>query len=208
VLQWNGTKWAIVSFPRPVFGGALTAITCRSASWCEAVGEYLVDPDVGPDDPLAAHWNGSKWSLDEHPARPGGNRGGVFSSIACPSTTRCFAAGSNDAAGRVLEQWNGHTWSIVVTPTSAQMPANSFSGIACLSISSCVATGSGYPTSTSATGRELVDRWNGTAWTMDSTPGKGTLAAVACNAPMTCTAVGATQPDSFSDTNALIERSP
>ncbi|HEY3834317.1 MAG TPA: hypothetical protein VGO03_18645 [Acidimicrobiia bacterium] len=208
LLRWNGTTWSIGTFPIPEAGGDLNAITCRSASWCEAVGDYFVDPDLGPQEPLAAHWNGSAWSLDEHPARPGGNRGAEFAGIACPSTTRCFAVGSNDGGGRVLEQWNGHAWSIVVTPAPTHMTVTSFSGISCLSVSNCVATGSEYPSATSEAGRELVDRWNGKAWSTDTAPGKGTLAAVACNAPTTCTAAGATQPDSFNDTTGLIERSP
>jgi hypothetical protein len=198
LLRWNGTAWSLASFPDPGDGqGGLRAVSCRATNWCEAVGFYFVDSEIGPMEPMAAHWNGSRWALDESPPRPlHGTAPSEFDGITCPTATDCLAVGSstNDstgAIGRVLEQWNGHAWSIVVTPAPAHISDSSFAATSCVSASSCVAVG-WTDNPPGFVERELVDRWNGTAWTTDTTPGKGPLAAVACNAPTTCTAVGET----------------
>ncbi|HEY3832930.1 MAG TPA: hypothetical protein VGO03_11590 [Acidimicrobiia bacterium] len=47
---------------------------------------------------------------------------------------------------------------------------------------------------TASTSSELVDRWNGTTWTMDTTPGQAGLNAVGCNAVSTCTATAGYGP--------------
>jgi hypothetical protein len=63
--------------------------------------------------------------------------------------------------------------------------SNSLSGVACSSVSACTAVGTG-------TGSALAERWDGTTWTLQSTPDTAgyTLSGVACPTSSTCFAVG------------------
>lgn len=59
VTHWNGMSWSLVRTPR-VFG-ELASISCRSASWCLAVGWKTTA--VAETDTLVERWNGLKWSI-------------------------------------------------------------------------------------------------------------------------------------------------
>jgi hypothetical protein len=206
--HWNGTSWSIQPFPSGsnTYDYELYSLTCTSIKWCEAVGDYSRVPSQNYE-PLAAHWNGTTWSVDRTPATPKGNKVATLDGIACPSQTQCLAVGassdlSTQVAGRVAEQWNGHAWSIVITPAPAQAVDTGFYGVTCLSVSNCVVVGLADTNTTPL--NELVERLSGTNWSVDATPGRGEyLTSVACNAPSTCTAAGG-----GSVSGALIERSP
>jgi hypothetical protein len=76
---------------------------------------------------------------------------------------------------------------------SATLAPGTLSGVSCTSARACIAVGS---SGNSATGTQLTlaERWNGTTWTVQSTPNPdGTnfnLAGVACTSSDACTAVG------------------
>jgi hypothetical protein len=94
----------------------------------------------------------------------------------------------------LAERWNGTEWSIQSTPNPSGAKATAFEGgVSCLSSTECVAVG----TYTNSTGTELTlaERWNGTEWSIQSTPnpleGKEVhLKAVSCTSSSACIAVG------------------
>src|SRR5579859_3103015 len=67
---WNGSSWAIQPTPNP--GGAtssqLNHLSCRSASACEAVGQFT---SGGATQTLAEVWNGSSWVIQPTPNASG-----------------------------------------------------------------------------------------------------------------------------------------
>jgi hypothetical protein len=72
--RWNGAKWAIVPTPSPApvplpDSGSLTGVSCTSAANCTAVGGRSTTATTAQE-PLAEHWNGSKWSAQRIP-QPG-----------------------------------------------------------------------------------------------------------------------------------------
>ena len=86
----------------------------------------------------------------------------------------------------------GAGWSVVPSP-NPQVPQGSLSGVSCTSASACTAVGD-Y-TNTTGTRVTLAERWNGTSWTIQSTPNptgaKGSsLSGVSCTSASACTAVG------------------
>jgi hypothetical protein len=122
--------------------------------------------------------------------QPAISLGGLVA-VSCVSKTRCMAVGN--AAGRALaERWDGSAWWVL----SVSVPAgsSSFAGVSCTSAVSCVAVGSVAVPPSSAT-VPLVERWNGSMWAVQRTPGLGrssssALAGVSCTSARVCVAVG------------------
>jgi hypothetical protein len=101
----NGT-WRQTTFPLP-HGGQLYGVTSTSASDAWAVG--------GDENsqPVAAHWNGSTWSVTPTPTLP---IGGYLEAVAELSPTNAWAVGSQygvSNATPLFEHWNGNAWTIV-----------------------------------------------------------------------------------------------
>jgi hypothetical protein len=218
---WNGTSWKIQAVPLPprVLGSdvseVLDAVSCVSASFCEAVG-------VGGDGPNAEMWNGTSWTLQ---ARPGfdvepqavscatadfcvsvNGFGQVnmwngsawsagttvsgfspFASVSCVSASFCEAVGQGPS-GENAAMWNGSTW----TPQpTAGGPSEGLNAVSCSAVNSCEAVGS-------AGSLTLAEAWNGSSWTLQSTPSPSgfpfnSLNSVSCTSAGACTAVGASQ---------------
>ncbi len=192
---WNGKKWSAQHLPRP--GGAnftyLKSISCTSSSACMVVGSYAFTADSGFT--LAERWNGKKWSLGT-PAKPAGATSSGLSSVSCTSSSSCIAVGGYDTTSGSLtlaERWNGKTWSIQKTVN----PANTSPGlvsVSCTSNTACTAVGDYIDNSTS-NDLSLAERWNGSSWSLQSTPNPGLgvsdlLSAVSCSSSKSCTAVG------------------
>ena len=124
-LRWNGQSWAHVLTPDPAgrrsgASNTLTAVTCRSATNCWAVGSYT----SGGTDPVlnqVLHWNGTRWS-PASTANPGGTVSRASNNlygVACPAPADCWAVGSFSRSAEVPDHnksnqilhWNGTSWS-------------------------------------------------------------------------------------------------
>jgi len=88
-------------------------------------------------------------------------------------------------------------WSVVPSPNRQAKPqGDELFGVTCLSATSCTAVGVGAkkePGSTFAEDKTLVERWNGTAWSIvpsPNRPGVSILEGVSCVSASACTAVG------------------
>ncbi|HSE67061.1 MAG TPA: S8 family serine peptidase, partial [Gemmatimonadales bacterium] len=187
VESWNGVEWAIASSPNPA-GQAisqLTAVSCASSSACMAVGNSSTSSTSGDNITLAAHWNGSEWSL-QSPPNPSGAKETVFADVSCSSATTCVAVGNsnkeksnltNDPLG-LTESWDGSSWTLQASNLSKPLY-----GLSCSSSNSCVAVGA-----------DSGQRWNGSEWlTQAAALPEGTqanLVAVSCRSATVCTAVG------------------
>jgi hypothetical protein len=125
--------------------------------------------------------------------------------ISCSATpsTNCTSVGSYFAnPGSIAQRWNGTSWSsqTMATPAGASqvMPR----AITCLSASDCYAVGS-YYTTTSAY-KPLAEHWNGTAWSVQTTPAftvGAWLVGISCTTTSQCTAVGYHTDPTFAHEN-------
>jgi hypothetical protein len=193
--RWNGTAWAVQSTPNPsgAMASYLNGVSCISASACTAVGHYV--GSAGFSVTLAERWNGTAWAIQSTP-NPIGATASFLDGVSCTSASACTASGyyltSAGAYQALAENWNGTAWAIQSTPNPSGATASFLNGVSCTSASACTATGY-YATGT--TNLTLAERWDGTAWTIQSTPTPSGATAsqlygVSCTSASACTAVG------------------
>ncbi len=119
-----------------------------------------------------------------------------------PLTSDCWAVGTywdDDLFQRTLvEHWNGAVWNIVSSPNRglSTPPIDVLAGVACISASECWAAGGNDDQN--GVGQTLVERWDGTSWTIVDSPnpsGSNAFQAMTCASPSQpeeCWAVGQT----------------
>ena len=91
-------------------------------------------------------------------------------------------------ADTLAETWNGSDWAIQTTPNPSGNDSPILQAVSCSSITACTAVGN-YVSNSALVA--LVERWDGSSWTIESTPaGDDDLYAVSCSSETTCTAVG------------------
>jgi len=127
----------------------------------------------------------------------------TLSQVVCPSATRCVAAGSyQDAAGNfqgMLLMRHRRGWTAIRAPLpagAATQPASLISGLACPSVTLCVAAGSYQDAAGNFQGMLLMRHRRG--WTAIRAPlpaGAATnpetgITAVACGSATACAAIG------------------
>ena len=187
IQKWNGSSWSFDSAPGFGTNASLNSVSCAGALTCHAVGG---DGDVL----FATRWNGSSWVSVAIP-RPAAATHAALSGVKCTSATNCIAVGTYTtttptATKTLAERWNGNAWTIVSSPNPAGASSSSLNGVACPVASTCFAVGA-YTKANQQ--RVLVERWNGSSWSIASSPspaGRPTLASVACFTASSCTAVG------------------
>lgn len=196
VLNWNGTKWSVVPSPNPAGadGTNFVGVACTSAANCLAVGSYFAGSNGGLR-VLAARWNGTTWSLVSAPT-PAHYRYAFLSRITCTSATNCWAVGgggkpfTSKVYRTLIEHWNGAAWSIVPSsPVIDSQPAV-LADVSCGASRECWAVGYWYPPNGGIS--SLTERWNGSAWSVVTTPSSrhGMLVADYCASTSACLAVG------------------
>jgi hypothetical protein len=193
---WNGTSWSIQTTPDPsgAEGSNLAGVSCNSSGGCTAVGDYT--DSSGTQDTLAEAWDGTSWSIETTPVPSGAESSGQ-SGVSCNSSGGCTAVGDyTDSSGTqdtLAEAWDGTTWSIQTTPIPSGAEGSNLAGVSCTSTGPCTAVGS-Y-TDSSGVKHTLAEVWDGTSWSIQTTPGPSggqlpTLSGVACTTANGCTAVG------------------
>ncbi len=192
---WNGTTWSVQATPN-VSGAqdsVLLGVACTAASACTAVG--LSIKVTGAETALAEAWNGNAWSVEKLPKVPGARSSGL-TAVACTSANRCTAVGestnSSDVVAALAEVWNGTSWTVEATPDPSGALDSVLTGVSCTSAGACTAVGS-Y-TDGSNLSDTLAETWNGTSWSIQTTPNPSGaqdsyLSGVSCTAG-DCTAVG------------------
>jgi hypothetical protein len=185
--KWNGTKWELQTPLNP--SGAVEAslhdVSCAAPSDCWSVGE---SKESGKETiSLVEHWNGSAWTIQSLP-EPAKS----LTSVSCPSASWCMAVGD----GLTTERWNGSTWLRQTASSIGQSPM--LKTIFCRNQGACTAVGA-YQSEGVAVA--LAEHWDGSEWTIQSTPDPwalqfeppaqpATLEGVSCESAGGCTAVG------------------
>ncbi|TMB91861.1 MAG: hypothetical protein E6J45_04350 [Chloroflexi bacterium] len=196
--RWNGIDWFVQSTPNPsgVTFSLLFDVSCPAMITCTAVGNYQKNTTLKQTVPLAESWNGASWVIQSTPV-PNGALGSALSGVSCRSATVCTAVGfyvnSSGVRLPLVERWNGTAWSIQAAPKPSGAKAATLYDVACPSTSLCLAVGN-YVNSSSVT-VTLVERWNGSKWSIQPSPNPSGATAtmltdVACPSTTSCTSVG------------------
>jgi hypothetical protein len=187
--HYDGSGWTIVPSPSPGQGASsnvLTAVAAVSASNVWAVGS------ISSGQTLIEHWNGTNWTV-EQTGIPGGGATSL-SAVTATSATDIWAVGRiGGADGRpLIEHYDGHGWT--VSP-DVSIPAGNIDGV--LSGVTATSATDAWAVGTTMTGnfakQTLVERWNGTGWTVVPSANPGThnqLAGVVALTPSNVWAVG------------------
>jgi streptogramin lyase len=127
-------------------------------------------------------------------ATPPGATSSILRSIACSAGSNCDAVGYTTSAGKIVtlaEHWDGKEWMVRSTPNPAGASESRLEGVSCTSASNCMAVGNYKAGSVVAA---LAERWNGSTWSLVTTPASGTpapyLYGISCSGPSDCWAVG------------------
>jgi len=189
--RWNGT-------------GCADPAQCLRQRPATARNGQVIIIVSGPE-PLLERWNGSTWSIVPGP-QPPTNTAIDLVAMSCPAANDCFAVG-DQATGQsghfvvrpAAMHWNGSTWSFLPVPKPAASPLSELNGVSCASPTNCVAVGdllTGDLNTGNVTTHALIERWNGTSWSLDSFPkpagsSQEFLSGVSCADASNCLAVGA-----------------
>jgi len=144
---------------------------------------------------------------------PGGAAGAALFGVSCTSGSSCLAVGTTfngagSPAGLFSEQWDGASWHLTAAPMPAGSANSFFAGVACTSPSSCTAVGARTDSAGNPIGT-LAEQWNGSSWSIQSTPNPapgGVLAGVSCTSAVACTAAGNLNQTAHAGTTTLVER--
>jgi len=114
---------------------------------------------------LAAHWDGSAWSLIGTPA-VGGDV--TLDGVDGSGATNVWAVGAAGAA-TLTERWDGNAWSVVASPTPAGSIGAHLRGVKVLAADHAWAVGE-YTMATNPRARTLILHWDGVAWQQVASP--------------------------------------
>jgi hypothetical protein len=213
-------NWSIVPSPShdPTLTSQLYSVTCVAANDCWAAGLYAELPNyLGvPTDSYCGttastsicrtyieHWDGTDWSVFSTPNQDGLTPyANGLSAVTCLSSTDCQAIGqyfnSSNISVPYAISWNGSAWSAITSMPSQGAVGTQWTwpnSVTCVTASACWMVGQ-YETVagcvSSCTFETLIDYYDGTSWSMDST-GSGqnsALDSVTCISPLDCWAVG------------------
>jgi hypothetical protein len=188
VEQWNGTGWA------DLVALSMDAVSCVTPTACTAVGRIV---SLGYESVVVARWGGTSW-IPLATLASGDSRDASYRplNISCVRTRCMVAGGFGDDVGDVFPvvwDWNGSRWAGVPTPPLGggygSAESYYFDSVSCAGRGPCTAVGAtpGY--------LNLAERWNGTAWRLQTTPNLvgvffSYLAGVSCADGRHCIAVG------------------
>ena len=106
--------------------------------------------------------------------------------------TGSFAPGG-DTTRTLTEIWDGTRWEIEPSPNGDASSQNFLNSVRCVSASDCTAVGDYYD-DRAFTGGTLIEHWDGTSWSLESSATSSTFGAnlsdVSCIARASCLAVG------------------
>ncbi len=182
--DWNSTKWATQTTPNPspLTEDSLKGVSCTSSTSCLAVGynKYAVDS-------FTEHLSGSEWTVAK-------TFSGEMKSVSCPATNVCFVTGVTGSSLHYWELASGEQFASGTPPTPTGATSPVLRSISCTSESTCTAVGSYFAESKEY--EPLVERYNGSSWSIQSAPnptegsaGEAML-SVSCASATSCTTAG------------------
>jgi hypothetical protein len=172
--HWNGSSWVKVATPNPsAYHSDLTGVSAIATNDVWAIGAYQVDKAGTVIHTFAEHWNGSAWSLVTSTLNP--TPFSVLNAVAAISANDVWAVGTFYSGGYLplTEHWNGTSWTQVfgVQPSPSD---NQLLAVSAFSSTDVWAVGEWSGTGSGATSRNsFAEHWNGSAWSLVTTPNLG-----------------------------------
>jgi hypothetical protein len=186
ILHWNGTAWSYVPVAVPsAVPVYLHGVAATSASEAWAVGDF--NPGGGHE-ALMLHWNGTTWAQVPGPYA---TYYPIAESVAATSPNDVWAVGSDEQIA-LMAHWDGTAWSHVPSPHPGGFGAYPhLYAVAATSSSDAWAVGEYNDANFVRAG--FIQHWNGTEWTVVSSPSlnRGPLWGVAATSSSNAWAVGA-----------------
>jgi hypothetical protein len=181
--HWNGSEWSQAPTPNVVrFDEKLNAVSAAAANDVWAVGSTN-KTGFAHTDPLAAHWDGTSWTIVATPATTGGSKSILFG-VANLGGGNAWAVGRSEANRALVENWDGSAWTIIPTPDPVAPAGSTFSGSTLTAVSARAANdiwavGSfSAAQGTNSNSFTLIMHWNGSAWTIVPSPNPATPSPV------------------------------
>ncbi len=178
IEHWDGSRWSVINSPAPKLTELfLNAVAVVSANDIWAVGGIynFVPPYTITWHALVEHWNGSKWSIINTLDLSNDTLQGI-AAVSSEDVWAVGTSGYNSSSGNgsrtLIEHWNGSKWSVIESPNNPNSDFNSLSGIAANSASDIWAVGSS-PRTYPLQGQTLIEHWDGSKWTIISSPSPG-----------------------------------
>lgn len=178
--HWNGSQWSIVSSPNVnpgTYFNYLTSVAAISSQDVWAVGDYYKDAVSLVGHTLTEHWNGSRWSIVSSPNH--GVLGSTLAGVSADASNDVWAVGAYQVNGNpsgyaqtLVERWDGTQWKVVASPNLGSN-WNSFNAVIAIASNNVWATGT-YSNHNSSPFDTLIQHWNGTQWSVVSSPNVGT----------------------------------
>ena len=170
-LRWNGSAWSIVATPNrsPNSSDTLTAVSANGANDVWAVGYYYHNTWFN-DAPLAMHWDGISWT-DVYVPGGSSTEDYVLQGVKALGFNNIWAVGYRCCVNGTLNQpvimrFTG-SWAAVPPPApNEDAVLNAVAGTAGGEV---WAVGS-YRHQESYRSRALIERWNGSSWSVASAP--------------------------------------
>jgi hypothetical protein len=202
IEHWDGTAWSIV--PDSSISGVSANTNILLSVSADASNDVWA---VGSETLL--HFNGTTWSEVPSPFLHA-------NAVTALSPTNAWAVGTITVFANhrqhtkpAIEHWDGTSWTIVSSPNPNPAPTRdtALDGIAAISANDIWAVGAGNFSTTSGTAT-LIEHWDGTSWTINSSPDPGNasnaLFAVAALSDGTVVAVGNQQDSGFDPTPLIL----
>ena len=172
IERWNGSSWSIVSSPNP--GGTLGEDHLRAVSTLDSTHAWAVGYYTGSGgyNSMILSWDGSSWTQDTS-QNPDASYNVLFG-VAAGADDDVWAVGykgSPSSSALLTEHWNGTSWSAVAAPLPRSTISAQFRSVTYITSDNVWAVG--YYTD--STGRKtLAENWDGSSWTIYSTPNPDT----------------------------------
>ena len=185
-IHWNGTAWSTSSSVASAVPGGTILYGVTDISPTDA---YAFGNNSSLASGELAQWNGSTWSRVTYPLPTNTGYNTTLNAISADSSSDVWVIGSFlDQVGSSLrwetfsDHWNGSTWTVVpmplVTGSDTLFTYQISSADAISPTNVWVAGGSGDNASPygGTPSNTLIEHWNGSAWSVVTSPSPGTNA--------------------------------
>ncbi len=198
--RWNGSEWTTQATLSPETRTELNLsdVSCTSATKCMAVG---YNKFMGRT--FAEFWDGSAWKIVQ--SNLGTNTEPAVSCVALPHC-HIVATTANGTQGTWIyfQPSGGSNWGSTFRAFAAPEGASAWKlrDVSCSSESACTAVGYAH---ISGKYKTLVERYDGTSWSIQESPepskgnGYNALASVSCPTAQYCLAVGKADSKPFAE---------
>lgn len=176
IEHWDGKSWNVVPSPDPGPSfNFLYGVAANSPTDIWAAGTYYSRKGGRT---LIEHWNGTGWTVVPSP-----NVGSDFNNlyaVTAVSANDVWAVGNEINAkpqqnNTLIEHWNGRRWSVISSPNPGTVESI-LQGVSVVSANDIWTVGN-YSL-TNGHNKTLIEHWNGTTWSVVSSPNVGKFSNV------------------------------